>query len=41
MKFTGELHNVKLINFSVNLEEVLPFVPNQLKILVKKLFLLE
>ena len=33
MKFTGELHNVKLINFSVNLEEVLPFVPNQLKIL--------
>jgi hypothetical protein len=36
MKFTGELHNVRLINFSVNLEEVLPFVPKQLKILQEK-----
>ena len=36
MKFTGELHNVRLINFSVSLEEIMPFVPNQLKILQDK-----
>jgi len=33
MKFKGELHNIKLINFSVKLEEVLPFVPKSLKVL--------
>lgn len=32
MKFTGELHNVKLINFSVDLQEVLPMVPQSLKV---------
>ena len=36
MKFIGELHNVRLINFSVSLEEIMPFVPNQLKILQDK-----
>ncbi len=36
MKFTGELHNVRLINFSVSLEEIMPIVPNQLKILQDK-----
>lgn len=36
MKFTGELHDVRLINFSVKLDEVLPLVPKQLKILTDK-----
>ena len=33
MKFKGESHDIKLINFSVKLEEVLPFVPKSLNIL--------
>ena len=33
MKFKGELHDIKLINFSVSLEEVLPLVPKSLKVL--------
>lgn len=36
MKFKGELHEVKLINFSVDINEVLPFVPKSLKILEDK-----
>lgn len=34
MKFNGELHNVKLINFSVDIEEILSMVPKNLKIFV-------
>lgn len=30
--YQGELHEVKLINFSVNLEEVLPMVPKGIKV---------
>lgn len=30
--YKGELHEVKLINFSVNMEEVLPFVPAGIKV---------
>ena len=33
MKIKGELHDIKLINFSVKLEEVWPFVPKSLQIL--------
>lgn len=36
MKFKGELHEVKLINFSVDIDEVLPFVPKSLKVLEDK-----
>ena len=36
MKFKGELHEVKLINFSVDINEVLPLVPQSLKILEDK-----
>lgn len=36
MKFKGELHEVKLINFSVDINEVLPFVPKSLKVLEDK-----
>lgn len=30
--YKGELHNVKLINFSVDLEEVIPLVPEGIKV---------
>ncbi len=30
--YSGELHKVKLINFSVDLDEVLPMVPQQIKV---------
>ena len=33
MKFKGELRDIKLINFSVKLEEVLPLVPKSFRIL--------
>ena len=33
MNFNAELNDIKLINFSVSLDEVLPFVPSSLKVL--------
>lgn len=36
MRFKGELHEVKLINFSVDINEVLPLVPKSLKVLEDK-----
>lgn len=36
MKFKGELHNIRLINFSVDIDEVKNLVPDSLKILQEK-----
>ena len=33
MKFRGELRDIKLINFSVKLEEILPLVPKSFRVL--------
>jgi len=32
ISFKGELHHIQLVNFSVNAEEVAPFIPNEIKI---------
>src|SRR5437762_11296068 len=32
ISFKGELHNIQLINFSIEADEVAPFIPDEIKI---------